>query len=41
MAGRLMNHELERIWREPVLAKFKTLSRNFAEGTEENHENLY
>jgi hypothetical protein len=33
-----MNDELQRLWKEAVVAKFKALSRNFLGGTEENHE---
>jgi hypothetical protein len=33
-----MNDELERMWKEAVVAKFKILSRYFSGGTEENHE---
>jgi hypothetical protein len=32
MGGRLMNDELDRMWKEAVVACFKP------EGTEENHE---
>jgi hypothetical protein len=33
----LMNTELERIWKEAAVAKFKELSRNFPGGTGEIH----
>jgi hypothetical protein len=33
-----MIDELERIWKEAVLALFKVLSRHLSGGTEENHE---
>jgi hypothetical protein len=34
-----MNCELERIWKEAVVASFKVQSRHLPGGTEENHEN--
>jgi hypothetical protein len=33
-----VNDELERMWEEVIVAYFKVLPRNLAEGTEENHE---
>jgi hypothetical protein len=39
VTGCLMNNELERMWREVVMAKHKVLSGNLPGGTEENHEN--
>jgi hypothetical protein len=35
-----MNDELERIWKEAVMAYFKVLCRNLPRGAEENYENL-
>jgi hypothetical protein len=32
-------NELERIWKEKVVAWLKVLSRNLSGGTEKNHEN--
>jgi hypothetical protein len=32
-----MNDELEKMWKEAVVAYFKVLSQNSPEGTEENH----
>jgi hypothetical protein len=37
----LMNNELERIWKESVVASFKVLSRRLPGGSEENHEKIY
>jgi hypothetical protein len=34
----MMIDELERMWNEAVVTKFKTLSRYLSERTEENHE---
>jgi hypothetical protein len=34
----LVNKELERMWNEVVMDKFKIISQNFSQGTEENHE---
>jgi hypothetical protein len=31
--------ELQRMWREAVVALFKVISQNFPGGTEESHEN--
>jgi hypothetical protein len=36
MKGRYVNDELEKIWKEAVVANFKVLSRHLSEGTEEN-----
>jgi len=33
-----MKHELNRVWEEADVTKFKALSHNLPEGTEENHE---
>jgi hypothetical protein len=33
-----VSDELERMWKEAVMAYFKVLSRHFPGGTEENHE---
>jgi hypothetical protein len=33
-----MNNELEWIWNETVVTKFKVLSRDLSEGTEKNHK---
>jgi hypothetical protein len=33
-----MTCELERMWKEEVVTKFKVLSRHFPGGTEENRE---
>jgi hypothetical protein len=35
-----VNDELERMWKEAPVAKFKMLSQHLLGGTEENHENL-
>jgi hypothetical protein len=35
-----MNNELQRIWKEAVVAQFKVLPRHLPAGTEENHEKL-
>jgi hypothetical protein len=35
-----MNNELERVWKEVVVAKFKILFQHLPGGTEENHEKL-
>jgi hypothetical protein len=35
-----MNDELERIWKEAVMAYFNVLSRHLSEGTEANHEKI-
>jgi hypothetical protein len=32
-----MNNELEKMWKEVVMAYFKILSEHLPEGTEENH----
>lgn len=32
-----MKHELNRLWEEADVTKFKALSHNMPEGTEENH----
>jgi hypothetical protein len=37
--GWLVNNELERIWKEPVVAYFDVVSRNLPGGTRENCEN--
>jgi hypothetical protein len=34
----IMNNNLERIWKEAVLAQFKVLSRHLPGSTEENHK---
>jgi hypothetical protein len=36
---RLMNNELERIWKE-VVVWIEVVTRHLSEGTEENHRNL-
>jgi hypothetical protein len=33
-----MNNEIESMWKEAVVAKFKILPRHSSEETEENHE---
>jgi hypothetical protein len=33
-----VNDELERMWKEAVVALFKVLSRHLPGGSEENHE---
>jgi hypothetical protein len=33
-----MNNELERMWKEEVVAQFKVLYQNLSGGTEENHQ---
>jgi hypothetical protein len=38
MIARLINNELERMWKEAIVAKFKVLSRHLPGGTEENHK---
>jgi hypothetical protein len=35
-----VNDELERVWKEVVIATFKALSWNLPGETEENHEHL-
>jgi hypothetical protein len=35
---RLLNKDLERMWKEAVLVYFEVLSRNVLGGTEENHK---
>jgi hypothetical protein len=35
--GRMMTDELERIWKEAVMAYSRYYSGNFSIGTEENH----
>jgi hypothetical protein len=35
-----MNNELERTWKEAIVAIVEVPSRHFPEETEENHENL-
>jgi hypothetical protein len=37
----LMNNELEKMWKEAVVAWFEILSENFSWGTEENHGNTH
>jgi hypothetical protein len=34
----IVNNELERMWKETVVAQFKVLSRHLPGGTEGNHE---
>jgi hypothetical protein len=34
-----VNDELERMWKDAVVAKFKATSLHLADGTEENHKN--
>jgi hypothetical protein len=34
----IVNNELERKWKEAVVAQFKVLSRHLPGGTKENHE---
>jgi hypothetical protein len=36
----IIKYELERIWKEAVVAKFMVVSRHLPEGTEENHEQI-
>jgi hypothetical protein len=36
----ISNNELERIWKEAVVALFKVLSQALPGGTKENHRNL-
>lgn len=38
LALRLMNDELERRWKEAIVAHSKVLSRNSSGGTEENQD---
>jgi hypothetical protein len=39
MIGRLLNDELERMWKEAVIAYFKVISlQHLPRGTKENHE---
>jgi hypothetical protein len=38
MVERLIYSELERTWKEAVVAWFEVLSQNFLLGTEENHK---
>jgi hypothetical protein len=38
--GVLMNNELEKLWKEAVVAKFKVQFRHMHEGTEKNRKNL-
>jgi hypothetical protein len=40
MIGLLMNNELEWIWKELAMARFKFLSQHLLGGTEESHKNL-
>jgi hypothetical protein len=40
MKGLYVNDELERTWKEAIVAYFKVLPRHPAGGTEENLENL-
>jgi hypothetical protein len=40
MMGWLKDNELERMWKEAVVAFLKVLSRHLPGGTEENDENL-
>jgi hypothetical protein len=40
MKGWLVSDELERFWKDAVVAKFKVPSRYSPRGTEKNHENL-
>jgi hypothetical protein len=35
-----MNNELERMWKEAVMASFEVLSGNLPRGTEGNRKNL-
>jgi hypothetical protein len=35
-----VNDDLERMWKEAAVAKFKMLSQHLLGGAEENHENL-
>lgn len=37
----VVDTELERMWKEVVVAYLKVLSRNLLAETEENHKNLY
>jgi hypothetical protein len=34
-----VNDELERMWKEAVVAEFNAASLHLADGTEENHKN--
>jgi hypothetical protein len=38
LRGLVGNHELEPVWKETVVAKFKAVSQQLPEGTEENYE---
>jgi hypothetical protein len=38
MKGLYVNDDLERIWKEAVVAWFKVLYRHSSEGTDEGHE---
>jgi hypothetical protein len=33
-----VNSELEKMWKEPIIARFKILSFNISGGTEEDHK---
>jgi hypothetical protein len=35
----IVNYELERMWKEAVMACFKVLSQHMAGGTKKQHEN--
>jgi hypothetical protein len=39
MVGRLANNELERMWKEVIMAQFEILSWHLHGGTERNREN--
>jgi hypothetical protein len=39
MTGRLMNNDLQNIWKELAVAWFKALFRNLTGVTEEDHDN--
>jgi hypothetical protein len=36
-----VNNELEKMWKEAIMPRFKVLSRHFSGGTEENCEHLF
>jgi hypothetical protein len=40
MVRRLVNNELERMWKEAVTMKYEILSHDLPEDTEEKHKNL-